>query len=103
MGRSDGVLSVQCTVQKVLALRGHSLNTKLRINQSFNFSINFIFLHDKTKKLKTSIQSLKGMSGDLGEERGGGYWVKTRCSFIIIHFKSPVLTGKLQYSEKLTR
>ena len=35
--------------------------------------------------------------------KGGLDWVKTRCLVIIIHLKTSVLTGKLQYSGKLMR
>ena len=38
---------------------------------------------------------------DLGELKGGLDWFKTRCFVIIIHFKTSVLSGKLQYSRKL--
>ena len=33
--------------------------------------------------------------------KGGLDWVNTRCLVIIIHFKTPVLSGKLQYSREL--
>ena len=49
------------------------------------------------------IISLKVMSRDLGEWKGGLDWVKIRCLVIIIHFKTPVLSGKIRYSRKLKR
>ena len=33
--------------------------------------------------------------------KGGLDWVKTICSVMIIHFKTPVLSGKIQFSRKL--
>ena len=35
--------------------------------------------------------------------KGGLYWFKTRCLVIIIHFKTTVLSGKLEYSRKIRR
>ena len=35
--------------------------------------------------------------------KGGLDWVKTSCLVIRIHFKTPVLSGKLKYSRKLRR